>query len=1315
LNKRTVALAFLLVLAALAAATVLVLRTRWAGERICAFTAARVEAATGLPLAFASCRVEPLALDVQAEGVRLGPAGAPILVADLLSARLAPIQALGGRVQLASVRAVRPRVVARVPEGSGRGGGACPPAALERVAVEGLDVEEGAVEVELPGGVRVAIARLDVRTRRAERTLRALASPVRHARAEVALEGVRVEGLDSRPLTASRLAADVEVALDLSSALVSGLDGVVDGLRVSAKGRVDSLCAPVLDLTASAVGSFRDVLALTRIAEHADADGEVRAEARVAGPLAAPSVVGAIRLSRTRVGFFAPGDARADVHLAPGARALVVDRLDWPYGGGRVVAKGSVGFLLPVPLEAEADLEGVDLAEVLERLSVAGSWVTVKLDGKGKVGGTLSPPAVTATLAADFRELRALTRSWRVAPRTESGVVNVKRGRITTGIRVNGDQIAFDAARVTAGRGTADVDGVARFDPAQGFSVRCRGQVDLEAMGTLADIPWAGLAHVDATAAAAPYGNPRVVARATRVEGFRFLDLDLGNVAADLLYGPDFHLRIQDAQGVKGQTRYRGEGVLDLEPVPARVLSSRFDAKGRVEDLLDAVRDYLPSTRHLRGHAFGDVEASGTATGPAPALDATFDARLGTGTLFGRAVDSGRASGTVHRGAEARLERAELRRGTGAVRWQGRWGFLPPLPWDLEVEFSGLPVEALGLPGAPWTGSLSGTAALKGSFEHPDVRFAANGDGVSASGIGLGSVQVGGTLHDRRLVATATSDALRAQGEATLEGRLPFQASAEIALEDVARLLPGGGPGGLKARVRGDLAAEGELSALDQLRARVRLDAIEASHAELRVEAAQPVIVTVSRGRVEVPDLLLRGTNTELRLAGSCFARTGELDVAATGSLDLRLLGGIVPELRRPRGLLSLEAHVSGTVAAPVLIGSGRLDDVGFQLKATNILFSELRGDLAFSQNRVLFDDLTATVNGGRAELRGELELASFVPVRLRVEAKLDEVPVAVPPWLPATLSGRVEAAGTPAATTVTGRLHVVRARYTANADLEKSMLELRRRPAATPRPFDKAGEWLRLDLQVVVDGDARVENDLVSGDVRGDLVLTGTLAAPGLIGTLAMADGSRAQFRGNEFALSHAVLEFTERNKIEILLDVHGEARVRDYQVFMHAFGPATDPQLTLTSSPSLSQPDIITLLSLGFTRRDVGAGSGVQGVAAAAAAQALVSASGLDEQVKRFLPRGKLLRDFNVRITSEWSDQSGQVEPRAEFESWLLRDRLRLRYQAPLSGSRGQRAQAELRLGRNTAVQYQWENVEHADGDHGVDLKLRWEWSDP
>jgi translocation and assembly module TamB len=571
-------------------------------------------------------------------------------------------------------------------------------------------------------------------------------------------------------------------------------------------------------------------------------------------------------------------------------------------------------------------------------------------------------------------------------------------------------------------------------------------------------------------------------------------------------------------------------------------------------------------------------------------------------------------------------------------------------------------------------------------------------------------------VKDRDLVLTGGAEGISFGAKARLEGRMPFEAHADVALEDVARFVPGGAAANIRARVKGEATAEGELAAIELARARVRLDEVQATHAEFKVRAIEPAILTASRGEIDMEPLTLVGPNTQLKLSGSRSA-SGEIDMAATGTADLRLLAGLVPDLRGPHGQLAVEAHLSGTAEDPVLVGAGTLSDAGFELKATSVVFSDVKGALAFSQNRILFEELTGSVNGGRTRLRGEVELANLIPAKLRVEALLDEVPMAVPGTLTAAISGRAEAVGTPEQTIVSGRLHVVRARYTADIGLERNLLELRPRQPLPPKPYDKAAEWLRFDVQVAVDGDVRVENDLVSGPVRGELTLTGSLAAPGVLGALTMSDGSKVRFRGNEFALSHAVLEFTDRNKIEIAVDVHGQSQVRDYQIFMHAFGPIADPKMTLTSTPALSQPDIITLLSLGFTRRDTGASAGnqaVQGAATAAAAQALFSASGLDEQVRRFVPRSSVVRDLAVRVTSDWSDVTGQVEPRAEIESYLLDNRLRLRYQAPLSGGRGQRAQAEVKLGKNAAIQYQWDDDNpDVSTDHGVDLKLRWEWN--
>jgi translocation and assembly module TamB len=1305
MRKRTVALAFLLAVLALVGGTVAVLSTPAAGERLCGYAAGRLAAATGQAVRTAACRIRPLTLRVEVDGLEVGPAGAPLLTVESASARLAPVQVLGRKVHLAEVSVVRPKLRFTVPERGGSAG--CPRDVLSVVEVKRLAVVEGSALVTFPGGASLSVEGLDVSTRPSASALRALTGQLRRVRVNLAAGGVRLRTAHRDHL--ARLSAVGDVALDLSGADLRSLDLAVDGWRASASGRIQDLCAPRLDLAARGEGGMPELFRL--IGVELDVAGKVAAEGRLTGRLASPIVAVASRFTGLRIGPFTGGVGHADVRVTD--RDVVIDRIGLALGAGTAGGRVIIGFGNTVPIRADVDLRDVELGDVLDRFSIPGAWVSAKLDGKARLAGTLGPPLLKGTLSTEVRDLRALTGSYQSAG-ADPGVVAFRRGRLEAPIRIESDGLFFDAGRLEVGRGTVEVDSAVYFQVARGFSLAVRGEVDLDALGRVATVPWRGMARVELTGGAAPYGDPRLAGR-VRATGFRFLDLDLGEATADVAYA-DSLLRLSRVEGQRNVTRWGGEAVVDLARSPAHLVSARYQAKGRLRDLLDGVMGYLPAARSVRDVMDGDVELNGTATGPADALDAEFDARLGAGTLGGRPYDAGRGVGRVHRGREVRVDSAELRRGGGVLRLKGTWGFQPPFPWDLTASLAGWRLADLGLPGGAWDGSASGTASLSGSREDPRVRLGATATGASVAGFAIGAVQAGGTVTGDRLVVTGGADGLRFQAEATLAGRMPFSARAELDLADAARLLPvGGAAGTVRATLRGEATAQGDLAEPGMARARVRLDRIQASWADFRVVADAPAVLEVSRGRAELAPVTFRGTNTELTLAGSRLPG-GDLDASASGSLDVRLLAGLASAVRRPTGQLRLEAHVGGTLAAPRLVGSGHIDDVGFLVKGSNVAFSALRGDLAFSQNRILFDGLEAAVNGGRARLQGDVELDRQNPARLSIRAELDEVPLAVPAYLPTTLSGKVEVEGTPDLATLSGRIRVVRARYTEDVGLERALVELRRKPPPPPRAYDKSGEWLRLDLQLVADGDCRVDNDLVRGAIRGELLLTGTLASPGLLGTLTLRDGSRAVFRGNEFDLSRAVLEFTSRSKIEASLDAHGEAQVRDYQVFMHLFGSLGEPQLTLTSAPALSQPDIITLLSLGFTRRDAAAGGGVEAMATAAAAQALVSASGLDEQVRRFLPRGGVLRDFSVRITSAYSEGTGQVEPRAEFESWLLRDRLRLRYQAPLGAARGQRAQAELRLGTHTALQYQWENdnPDVATGDHGLDLKLRWEWND-
>ena len=242
--------------------------------------------------------------------------------------------------------------------------------------------------------------------------------------------------------------------------------------------------------------------------------------------------------------------------------------------------------------------------------------------------------------------------------------------------------------------------------------------------------------------------------------------------------------------------------------------------------------------------------------------------------------------------------------------------------------------------------------------------------------------------------------------------------------------------------------------------------------------------------------------------------------------------------------------------------------------------------------------------------------------------------------------------------------------------------------------------------------GSAHIDNNIVKATLVRDLTLVGTNVHMGLLGTLNAEEGGRAYYKGNEFIVSRAVLTFAEKDRIAAQVDVHAESEVGDYRVTMHAWGPIEEPKFELTSEPSLSQTDVLALLTVGVTAGDRGAMSTTSG--AGMVADAMMNISGLDKQIKKFVPRNAVLRDFTFGISAQYAEASGMVEPTVQIESRFLTDAFRLRLSQPVISGRGRKAQGEYRFNDHISAQVQWDNESSSSslGDLGLDLKLRWEF---
>ena len=1313
--KRRIALGFLAFLLLTIGGALWLVSTPWAGRKLCDLAERKVREAAGLEIAFGSCRVRPLRLAVDLEQVRVGPVEKPVFAADSVSVKVAPLQALSKTIALDEVSVVRPQVNLTLPPSRpGEKPAPCPPPLLQEFHLRRLQVEDGTASLTLPGGEEITVGRIDVRSTSEwiPTDLKSLATGARRSRVTVELGPTLLEA-GGRQTLLDQGHLDADFAFDLSRLAVRDFHVEGEGLKISAHGTVSNLCKPRLGLEVDAEAPLPAILSLARVRTRSA--GSVSLKVQVSGPLDGLDAAGQVRFAGARVGPYTVGDARAAFRLR--GTDLELSAVEVPFsGGGGLSARATLRLGGSPSVVAEAESRQVEFAELVSRLGLEGAHVMMKLDARVKVEGPLSPLRLSGEAAVTASDFRVLDRSWeKWRPGLET-ILDLPSGRFEAPVVITATGVEVgEGGRAIVGDGTLGVRGHLSFEDAGGFDLALDGGVDLSELRHIASVPMAGKGIFKGTAVAIPYGPPRIEGALT-VREFHFLQLDLGEVTATALATPDLVLRIRDGAGRKAESSYTVETTIDLGATPMRILPSLASARGRLRDLFDVVIPWLPTARLFQDAIDGSVQLSIPFEGDIPKVNMAFQGTLGRGTLWGRGFDWGRIGARIVEGEKAVIDTAEIHRGEAVAEGSGTVHFPAPSPWNLSVDVSDLSLDGLGLPGDGWGGTVDGEAEFRGSVEHPDIGFSLTGDEVRAIGMPVGAVDAKGVLRGRELTLQAGTAGVNFTARAMLEGAMPYEASADIDVEDLTRFLPGGPPAGLRAQAHGRATAKGNLEEVRESQARLVLDRVRLGYADFRVGNKDPMILAVSRQRMEVESFTLQGTNTEFSASGA-RARDGVLDFTAAGTLDLRLLGGLLPSIVKTHGQLTLDAAITGTFEDPHIVGGGRLAEAGFRLRELPIEFGAMAGDLAFSQNLVLFEKLASTINGAPTQLRGEVGLSSFVPRAIRIQAELDRVPVAIPSWLPTVLSGKLEAFGSLDAMTLAGTLRVVAARYTEPFDLDRRILQVGAAPSAPPRPYDPAGEWLKFDIRLLVDGDARIDNDLVRGQARGELLLTGSLAAIGMTGNLAFLPGARGFYRGNEFALSRAVMDFTERNRLRMVLDVTGEAALKEYRVFLHLFGDLDDLRLQLTSTPMLSQQDIITLLSLGYTSRDATVGSNLGVAAGTAAAQALFAVSGLEQQLRRFAPQTGVFQDFNVRLTSAYSKTSLTVEPRWEFETKALEGKLRVRYQAPLSNqSRGQKAQVEYRLGDRASVQAQWDNdnTDVSGGDLGADFKLRWEWND-
>jgi translocation and assembly module TamB len=336
----------------------------------------------------------------------------------------------------------------------------------------------------------------------------------------------------------------------------------------------------------------------------------------------------------------------------------------------------------------------------------------------------------------------------------------------------------------------------------------------------------------------------------------------------------------------------------------------------------------------------------------------------------------------------------------------------------------------------------------------------------------------------------------------------------------------------------------------------------------------------------------------------------GRLALQVQGAGQIEHLADLLPLGEdRVSGHFAADAAVGGTVASPVARGSFKLSDGHYENFATGAVLNKMQADLVGDRDRFTLTSFSAADSAsGTLKAQGNVVLSGPAGPTAQLSATLANFRVAARDEAVATASGTVSIAGPLSAPKVTAPLTVDRADINLPDSLPPSVVVVKivekngkGGKAAPPAPADNQPALpAALDIAIDMPGNIFVRGHGLESEWRGRLTITGTSAAPIIAGSLEQIRGS-VDLLGKSFTLTRGAITFDGSAKLDPVLDIVAEASAADITAQVNISGPTSAPKITLSSTPSVPQDEILARVLFNRGVGQISAGEGIQLAAAA------------------------------------------------------------------------------------------------------------------
>ncbi len=327
--------------------------------------------------------------------------------------------------------------------------------------------------------------------------------------------------------------------------------------------------------------------------------------------------------------------------------------------------------------------------------------------------------------------------------------------------------------------------------------------------------------------------------------------------------------------------------------------------------------------------------------------------------------------------------------------------------------------------------------------------------------------------------------------------------------------------------------------------------------------------------------------------------------------------------LNDAKGFINVDLRASGTTKRPQLSGNVRFNQTQLNVRGAGEPFTNVTGRVHITPTRIQFDRISAVHGEGDLKIHGTVGIDGIRPTRFNLDLQGNALTFRVRGAMNVDFDANLTVSGAMPSPLVSGRIDLLSGRYYKRFNLTKKVFA-ERQNIRTNDLFDSdfIKDW-RWRVEVRNSGDLRIENNIATVFLDGNLWLKGSTQRPVIEGVVT-SSGGELHYLGRTLEITEGSLDFRNPNRINPYLDFEAQREIQGaegrglrsyYTVFVKLEGPLDNLETKLWSSPSVERADVISLLAFGVRQSELsGSGASRRAFATTAIANSLTSGFGED-----------------------------------------------------------------------------------------------------